>query len=473
MNRSSPEISTQNRTVAIVGGGLAGMATAVAALRQGLRVELFERSRHLGGRAGSFREPQTGQLVDLCPHVAMGCCTHLIDFCRRTGLIERFERYRDLHFFGPDGARYDFSASRWLPAPLHLIGGLMRLGYLTRREQWGIAGALVRLARHRATGGDGEPTIGEWLRRQGQSDRVIERFWSVILVSALGERVDRASMAAARKVFRDGFLASRDAYEVLVPQVPLGQLWQHVGQWLTERGAKLHLDTRIERIECDGRQATGLLLPDGTRRRVDFVVSAVPWWQVRRLLRTNGDCPPFSMPWLDSVEQIRPSPITAVHLWFDRAIGQLPHAALVGRLSQWVFRGASPHHTQVVISASHALAARDRPDILAEVLGDLKTIWPATSAAQLLGWRIVTHPAAVFSVGPGTDRLRPAGRTPIENLLLAGDWTATGWPATMESAVRSGTLAVEEILRSLGRPERLSIDGPRIGWLARLIAGKE
>ena len=439
---------TEDRSVAIIGGGLAGMSAAVAAVQRGFRVELFERTPRLGGRAGSFREPRSGRLVDLCPHVAMGCCTALADFCHHTGLGDSFRRYGELHLFGPDGVRHDFSASRWLPAPLHLLPGLLRLGYLTRRERWSIAGALCRVARCAAEDRDDGPTMGQWLRRQGQSDRAIERFWSVVLVSALGDSVDRVSLAAARKVVCDGFLASRHAYEILVPQVPLGELWQRVATWLADRGVKVHLRTPVERIEGDGRRATQVVLRDGTLRAPDFAVVAVPWQRLRGLL---SPALLRAVPSLERIESLRPSPITAVHLEFDRAIGPLPHAALVGRLSQWVFRSPeenlATHSYQVVISASHALAGRRRQDILAEVLADLKANWPAAGEAQLVGWRIVTHPAAVFSAQPGIEQLRPAQRTPLENLLLAGDWTATGWPATMESAVRSGRLALANIAR--------------------------
>ena len=135
--------------MAIVGGGLAGLAAAVAAVERGFRVELFEQANSLGGRAGSFVDSETGQRIDYCQHVAMGCCTSFLDFCRRTGIDDCFERSGTLHFIGPDGTRHDFAPSRWLPAPLHLLPGLMRLKYLSLGERWGIVRALRKLARQR------------------------------------------------------------------------------------------------------------------------------------------------------------------------------------------------------------------------------------------------------------------------------------------------------------------------------------
>jgi phytoene dehydrogenase-like protein len=381
----------------------------------------------------------------------------------------------------------------------------MRLGYLTRRDRWAIARTLLRLVRRRSDDREDAPPIGAWLRSQGQSEQAIERFWSVVLVSALGETLDRASQAAARKVFLDGFLVSRRAYELVVPQAPLGELWQRAGAWLAARGVTIRLSTRIERIEGDRDRAAAVVLGDGTRRLFDFIVAAVPWREIRGLLDARLLS---ASPGLAGVDRLAASPITAVHLWFDRALSPLPHAALVPGdiptahpslpsapstfhgapkgyparplnsafrlpLVQWIFAdpraGSAEFHYAVVISASHALKGRNRQTIVQEVLGDLRAIWPAARQAKLLRWLVLAQPAAVFSVRPGSDRLRPSQRTPVPNLVLAGDWTATGWPATMEGAVRSGDLAVEGILASLGRPERIVVkDLPR-GWLVRLL----
>ncbi len=446
-------------TVAVIGGGLAGMAAAVAMARRGLRVELFERSAVLGGRAGAQFDPQTGRWIDRCPHVALGCCTSLVDFLRDVGLGDRLKRQAALHFFGPEGGQYEFARTRCLPAPLHLLPALMRLGFLSRGERCGIARAVPALARTSPADGPHAETMGRWLRRQGQTPGAIRRFWSLLLESALGDTVERVSVAAARKVFVDGLLRRRRDYEMLLPEGPWGQLWQGVGEWLSQRGAKVHIGTRVVRIEAQAGAEAGtsgtrsvpdtlaVLLADGSRRRFDFVVAAVTWRQIRGLL-AEGLLD--ALPGLAAVEDLRPSPITAVHLWFDRPVCPLPHAALVGRLSQWVFcDGHSPageQHCRIVVSASHRPALRQRSDVLAEVLADLAAVWPAARHAQLRRWRIVTRPAAVFSAAPLSTGLRPGQRTAVPGLLLAGDWTATGWPATMESAVRSGRLAAAAIV---------------------------
>ena len=504
-------------SLAVIGCGVAGLAAAVAAVEHGFQVELFEQAPTPGGRAGSYHDARVDERVDLSPHVAMGCCTNLLDFCRRTETADAFQRYATLHFFGPDGARHDFTASRWLPAPLHLMPGLRRLGYLAADERRAIGRAMLRLARHRRPDAADGPTMGEWLRRQEQSDGAVRRFWAVVLESALGDTVDRVSLMAARKVFVNGFMATREAYHVLVPRVPLGEVWQRAAAWLVRRGAKLHLRRRIERLETDGSRILGVVQDDGPCRHFDHVVAAVAWKQLGSLL---GPELLKQVPRAEAAACLAPAPITAVHLWFDRPIMDLPHAALIGRLSQWVFpdnlpspsgrgtkgegeslpspsgRGAGgegdpglvaatgghiggrvPHpgplpegegdrfHYAVVISASHALVGRGSPQVLEEVLGDLRAVWPAAIETKLLHHRVLTQPGAVFSARPGSEAMRPAQQTPIEGLYLAGDWTATGWPATMEGAVRSGYLAVEALLAKIGRPSAVLAPDLKRGWL--------
>ncbi len=469
--------SSPQPSLAIVGGGLAGLAAAVAAVERGFHVELFEQAPAPGGRAGSYHDVRVGQLVDLSPHVAMGCCTNLLDFCRRTETADGFDRYATLHFFGPDGTRCDFAANRWLPPPLHLLPPLRRLGYLKGSDRRAIGRAMLRLARYRDTDVADSPTMDEWLCRQRQPENAVRRFWTVVLESALGDSLDHVSVTAARKVFVDGFMATRSAYEVLIPRLPLGEIWQSAGNWLTRRGAKLRMRSRVERLEVDGRRFLGVVQGDGLCRRFDHVVLAVSWKQLGTLL---GAELLKQIPRAEAGTGLNSSPITAVHLWFDRSIMDLPHAALIGRLSQWVFQGnrhATPQaepaifHYTVVISASQALADRDPRQVLQEVLGELQAIWPLAGEAKLVYHRVLTQPGAVFSVQPGCEAKRPAQRTPIDGLYLAGDWTATDWPATMEGAVRSGYLAIEALLAALERPEPVLVSDLKKGWLMRWFVG--
>jgi squalene-associated FAD-dependent desaturase len=403
----------------------------------------------------------------------MGCCTNLEDFCRRLEIDDCIRRDEVLTFIGPAGRQHRFQAARWLPAPLHLGPAFFRLSYLSLRDRVGIGRALWALMRLKVSDDCQSPTIGRWLSQRGQSAAAIQHFWSVVLTSALGESLDRASLAAARKVLVDGFLAAPGAYALEIPQVPLGVLYgARMQDWLTARGVELHFQSPIRRIERD--EGLVAVASDGRRVRGESIVVALPWSKMREVFSHDLA---EQLPWLDHLQQFESAPITAVHLWFDRPIMALPHAVLVGRLSQWVFNraaeqasgGQTEFYYQVVISASRELAGRDRDSVIDEVRGELAAIWPAAASAHVLRARVVTEQASVFSARPGLESLRPPQRTAVPGLFVAGDWTATGWPSTMESAVRSGYLAAEGILESLGRPQRLVADDLPRGRLARWL----
>ena len=453
--------------VAIVGGGLAGLAAAASLSGAGLRVTLLESRRRAGGRAASFEDPVTGGLVDACQHVAMGCCTNFLDLCRQAGLADALRRDRTLWFIGPDGDRAACTPSRLLPAPSHLGPLLLSMKHFSLREKIALAMGMLQLARHRTRGS--EETASAWLAAAGQPDRVVRLFWQPVLESALGESIDLVGTAAARKVAVDAFLAHRDAADLFVPTEPLGSLFgERLVAWLAARGVAVETGRAVTTIERDATgRATGVGCGDWTVP-CDAVVVALPWRQAARLV-------PDVVPEAD--EMLAGSPITAVHLWFDRDCIDLPHAVLVGRVSQWVFRPDAserrdPGYCQVVISASRGLLGGDRDAILATVVDELRQVFPAARSARLVDSRIVTDPTAVLSVRPGVDAARPAAATSVPNLFLAGDWTATGWPSTMEGAVRSGRLAALAVGRHFGHAVApLTPDLP-MNPLVRLFAGR-
>jgi squalene-associated FAD-dependent desaturase len=466
--------------VAIIGGGLAGMAAAAALVERGVRAEIFEARRQIGGRAASFEDTETGERVDYCQHVSMGCCTQLAHFCHTTGVEGLFRDDEKLHFFARDGKRSDFRATFGLPAPLHLLPGLLRLDFLTFTERIQAGRLLMRLALWERDAEQTEPTIAEWLCAEGASTPVTQRFFATVLVSALGETLERASTSAARQVFVDGFMRSSAAWKLRVPRVPLTEIFDfRAGGWLANQGVVVHRSAPIKQLVATDGRVTGLLQSDGVEQPFDACVVAVPWRKLAALLpetiRTSW--PESALP-----EELESSPITGVHLWFDRPVTALPHAVLVDRLSQWMFnRGAeaqgtaSParHYVQVVISASRELARRDKSEVVREVIDDLEAVFPEARGAQLLESRVITEPNAVFSVRPGCDAHRLAQSTPIPGLFLAGDWTATGWPATMEGAVRSGNLAADAVLRSFGLAGvKLAAELPT-GWFARMFLPRE
>jgi len=466
---------TKAPLVAIVGGGLAGLAAAVALGERGIAVELFEARRQLGGRATSFADPATGEEIDHCQHVAMGCCTNLLDLCQRTGLSELLRRDRRLHFFGPAGEYCPFEGAGGLPAPLHLAPGLWGLRYLSVGDRVRIGRAMRNLWRHRE---ESPQTVAAWLARQGQSAAAVRDFWGVVLVSALSETAERAGWKFARKVFADGFMAARSAYEMVIPQVSLGELYgQRLSRWLAEHGVRVHTGQSLEELDLTRDDSDNVRLSlrfrEGVMRTFDRAVVAVPWHRLNDVLSPRAAA---AIPGAEGLQRIESAPITAVHLWFDRGLTRLPHAVLVGRLSQWLFRrevteGAkSPsHYYQVVISASREVLQMSRQEVVDQVVRELWEVFPAAQVARVLRWRLVTDPQAVFSVTPQVDMWRLPQQTALPGLALAGDWTQTGWPPTMEGAVRSGYLAAEAMLKSLGRSERVVVPDLKREGLSRWL----
>ena len=493
--------------IIIVGGGLAGLAAAVALTGRGMKCLVLESRPRLGGRASSFADPTSGTDVDNCQHVSLGCCTNFRHFCQTTGLAGFFRTEKALYFVGPTGEIDTFSAGPW-PAPFHLAGAFARLRYLGWRDKLALGRGLRSLARGIRPEERSLP-FSEWLVRHGQTPAAITRFWHVVLVSALSESLDRIDVGHARKVFVDTFLAHRDGWLVEIPKVPLEELYGgRLTDWLTSRGSEIRLQATVDGLELDGDRVSGVRLGSGEIIGGDEFIVALPFFRVLSVLPQSL----ATHPDLAGIEQLEASPISSVHLWFDRPITDLPHAVFVDRLCQWMFNrtelsgkndvehvsnvlipedhghvGNVPHgfhhaatprseleqgyYYQVVISASRELAGQSREAILAQVIGELSAIWPETAAARLLHSRQVTEHRAVFSPVPGVDAKRPRQQSPVANLQLAGDWTRTGWPATMEGAVRSGYLAAANVLQRQGRTEPVLQPDLPVATLSRWLMG--
>ena len=480
--QDKPGVDTpsDHRRVVVVGGGLAGLSAAAALIESGFAVDVIESRRNCGGRAASFEDTQDGSLVDACQHVAMGCCTNFLDLCRRAGLESELRRDRTLWFIGPDGTRSACTPAGWLPAPLHLLPLLFGMHHFSLWEKLALAHGMMRLAVHRnITTDDSEPTAACWLHAR-QPKRVIDLFWQPVIESALGESMDFVGISAVRKVVVDGFLAHPQAADLLVPTKPLGELFgTKLVSWLGDQGVVVHSGRTVTGIQYnDSHEVTGVCCGEDVIP-ADAVVLAVPWRAAARLV-------PEVLPPVD--KSFIGSPITAVHLWFDRQIFDLPHAVLVGRVSQWIFqgddenvtddkesysggKGEKAHHCQVVISASRGLCDGNREHLLETVVAELREIFPKAESARLIRSRVVTDPTAVLSVRPGIDTVRPSATTPVKNLFLAGDWTQTGWPSTMEGAVRSGRRAALMLAESERKTTPSAIEELHKNLLIRLLVG--
>jgi squalene-associated FAD-dependent desaturase len=290
-----------------------------------------------------------------------------------------------------------------------------------------------------------------------QTPATVSRFWGLVLTSALNETPERIGLRYARKVFLDGFLRHRRGFEIELPRVPLVRLYgSELRDWLTHHGAQLRLGDGARRLHLREQRVESVALRDGEMLSADWYLSAVPF---DRLLGLLPEELLEREPYFAALRRLETSPITSVHLWYDRPLLDQRHVVLVDCLGQWVFnRGevaSGEHSIQVVVSAARALRGLGHEEVQRRIVEELAHLFPAARNAVLKRGRVITEHAATFSAVPGVDKLRPGQESPLGNLLVAGDWTATGWPATMEGAVRSGYLAAEALLRRCGRYERL------------------
>jgi squalene-associated FAD-dependent desaturase len=463
--QAASQPSPSSRKVIVIGGGLAGSSAALALARAGIPVTLVEAKSRLGGRAGSYTDQISGKTIDYCQHVGMGCCTNLKQLIGWLGQSDLWHTQRELYFYGPTGQPQTLRALPWVPAPLHLSSWLARWPGLNWGERLAIGRAMLALNRvplaASSTARQGEElddlSAAQWLRRRGQSARALERFWGTIVVSALGEELERVGLRAVAKVFQDGFLRHRDAFHLLVPKRPLGELFgSRLAGALARAGAEVQVGAAAAGLDWESERCRGVRLDDGRTLEATEVVVAVPWHALSRLV---GDAP------LEAAREVGlqagrlvPSPISGVHTWWDRRWLPTPHAVIVGRLCQWVFsqeeasepNAAGGVYYQIVISASRGLPRGDAEEVRRLIQEDLQAVFPAARQARLNRIKVVTDPQAVFSVAPGTECLRPAAGSHVSNLYWAGDWTRTGWPATMEGAVLSGLAAAESVAAARG-----------------------
>jgi len=427
--------------VLIAGGGLAGLAAAAALGSAGFEVELFEARPFLGGRATSYTLPseEGGEVIDNCQHVLLACFTNLLNLYQRLGVRDRIRFFREFRFVEPGGRVSVLSAGR-LPAPLHFAGSFARLRFLSLKDKLSLARGLMALARERGRRTDLDRiTMLEWLREKRQTPGAIGRFWKPVLVSAINEDLDRMAAGHGFQVLWQGFLAHPDAHRMGLSTVPLGELY--AGRDLAN--ASVHLKAPVERFGIeDGRVLAARV--EGQPVAADYYVSALPFERVGAVAPGLG---------LD-VSAFEHSPITGIHLWFDRPVMGFPHATLLDRTIQWAFNKSEGRYVQLVVSASRSLVEMSRQEIIGLALGEFAEFFPAAGQARLLKAHVVKEVRATFSARPGLEARRPAARTGIPNLFLAGDWTRTGWPATMEGAVRSGYLAAEAVAEAAGRPQR-------------------
>ena len=468
-------MNKQSASVGIVGGGIAGLSAACALSDAGFRVTVFERRPFVGGRASSYEHPGTAETVDNCQHVLLGCCTNLLNFYRRIGVSNKIRWFDKLTFIEPGGRRSEIAHSS-LPAPLHTAPSFLKAPSLSLVDKLAIARAMLALMAPLPP--DSSKSFLDWLREHHQTQPAINRFWKVVLVSAINEDLNRISVRYGAQVFRESFLKSAEAGKMGVPTVPLSDLYASAIGYIEQRGGRVFLRNSVESAVPNSERV--VLQGAALSESFDYAILAVPHYSLGKLLPAQNGIAVPSTTLRQQLEHFESSPITGIHLWFDREITDLPHAVLLDRTIQWMFQKSklqpqrqydNPQgsYIELVVSSSKSLIEIGRQEIIDLALRELAEFFPAATTAALQKATVVKEVHATYSALPGSDSYRPSSRSPWPRIFLAGDWTATGWPATMEGAVRSGYQAAARVAEQVGSSEQFLVPDLAAQGLMRLF----
>jgi squalene-associated FAD-dependent desaturase len=441
-----PRSGSATDPVIILGGGFAGLAAAVDLAERGRRVLLLERRSFLGGRAYSFTDKTTGDTIDNGQHLLMGCYHHTLGFLRKLGTLDRvkFQANPRVDFLHESEGHASFQCPN-LPAPLHLLAGLAGLQSIGWGDRWRalrVGLALQRLNGQRAQLAD--VTVRAWLTQLGQSETMQQRFWDIVALATLNEAPERASADMFARVLEQAFLHAKSDSTMVISRVGLSDLYTGAARsYIEARGGEVRLNAEVRQIEFNGTRAVSVQLQTGESINTATLISALPYFALRRI--TTSEVIDAS-PSLRSLPQLKSAPIVSINLWYDGPVTELEFMGLLDSPIEWVFnknaiagqRGPSRQHLALVISGAHDAARLSKDELIALATREMARFFPLARRNKLVHAFVVREHDATLSHTVGVARLRPPQQTEFENFYLAGDWTATGLPATIEGAVWSG-----------------------------------
>ncbi len=438
--------------ILIVGGGFAGLAAGVALAEAGRRVRLLEQKPFLGGRARSFVDAATGSVVDNGQHLIMGCYHATLRFLKTIGTLDRirFQPQLCVHFLDRGGRLTKLDCPD-LASPWHVFTGVLRSNSFSARDKVQVL-RLGRNLREGKAGGEGlkRLTVREWLSRRGQSERVQRNFWDLLCIAALNEDPRVATAALFARVLRLALFSSPEDSRLGMARVGLSECYTPAAAaYIEARGGRVECGANVAQLVVSEGACHGVRMAGGETIEAATTIFAAPWYRLATL------CPGDllrSEPFFGGALALRPAPIISINLWFDRAVTHLDFIGLRGTTVQWLFNkarilGADQQYVSLVLSGAHDHIARPKEELLEVALGELRALLPAAREAKLLHSLVLKERFATFSPSCDAEALRPVAVTPLRGLYLAGDWTATGLPATIEGAVQSGYTAARAILQ--------------------------
>jgi zeta-carotene desaturase len=457
--RGMPWSSSDSKPVIVVGGGLAGLSAAVDLTSRAIPTLLLEQRDYCGGRAYSFRDRTTGDIVDNGQHVLIAGYERTLAFLKRIGtdrLLAVQER-PTLVLHHPTRGMCEFRLPK-MPRPFHVLGGILSTNLFSLRDKVRVLRAAWTM-RASAAQGD-ELTIDGWLDSVGQSEETKRSFWEPLAISIMNEHLASASAKVFISSLRHAFLSGWKNSALAIPRVGLSELYvDSAVQFILAHGGDIRTGAEVVGIDFETEKGLQVRCKTGSAVECSALILAVPHHRVASLLETDerNSVPSTLRSSLSALSSTSSIPIVSIHLWFERDF--MPHdvIGLIGRRVQWVFNKRklfgeqrADGHVSCVISAAKGYVDMTNEQLERIALEDLQSVYPdapsnATSAL------CVRERRATFSCTPNTERLRPEHATPIPNLFLAGDWTATGLPATIEGAVISGERCAELALENVKR----------------------
>ena len=444
--------------VVVIGAGFAGLSAAVRIADAGLRVAVIEEAPRLGGRATAFTDRETGERVDNGQHVLFGCYRETYGFLRRIGTeaLAPLQRRLALTMVGPDGRVARLQCPDWRP-PWHLVGGVLRWSALPFSDRLTALRLRHTLEDVRRNGAESvaarvpaTQTVSAWLGAHGQSARLSEWLWRPLAIAGLNQSPDEAAAGPFVRVLGELFGPRVEDSAIGMSSVPLDELFAEPAARVIESRGGVVLRKSPARIHVDQGGAIESVNAGTSRVGTRVVISAVPWHALGRIW--DGETPACIQPLVANGSALGSSPIVTVNVWFDGPVMTEPFIGLIGGPMHWVFDksaifGEQAGHLSIVSSGATDLASMDNAAITGAVLEQLQRALPLSRSRQLLRSVVVREHRATFSLAPGGPA-RPAAATALPGFYLAGDWTDTGLPGTIEGAVRSGRTAAEAAVRS-------------------------
>ncbi len=434
----------------ILGGGFAGLTCAVRLAEKGKKVVVLEKKPHLGGRAYSFADPELGA-VDNGQHLFMGCYRATRRFLRTIGTEDRLEVYRDVavDYAQPGGVRDRLDCPSWLPAPLHLAAGLLGLKGVTWREKKALLAfdqALKAMKRGPVPDPVERMTVRQWLTSLGVSRNFQTRFFDPAAIGILNDTPDVASAAGFIQALREMFFTGRDSSRFALARTGLSDLYVDAArEYLAKRGGRVVSGAKAASLHEEGGRVRTAVTDLGERFEAGVIVSALPPWDLKKVVR------PESL--RGSWEELTPAPIVGATLRLDRPVMTERFVGLLDTRTHWVFNKSlimglpgAGQTVAVVISGAHEAVKLPPDEILAAAVADLSACLPEFPRAKVLRSRVIKEPFATLSPVPGAEAKRPVAGTGVPGFVFAGDWTRTGFPATIESACVSGERAAAAVL---------------------------